>query len=405
MRWGWIVSGALTLAVGGWLYTHVYGIPASVTELVARVIPAAAPAPPALPRAPVPVAVTTLRVEEVPIYLTGIGTVQAYNTVAVKSRVDGQITQILFTEGQDVKAGDPLAIIDPRSFEAQLQQQEAIRQKDQALLQSASLDLQRSESLVSREFASRQIVDQQRATVAQLKAQILNDEAQIQFAKTQLSYTRINAPISGRVGIRQIDAGNFVRAMDPNPIAVITQLQPISVIFTLSATSVAQAKLSLGSVKVPVVALGVDDTTVLDRGTIDLIDNQVDQATGTIKLKASFPNEGLKLWPGNFLNGRLTVDTRKEALTLPSAAVRHGPRGDFAWVVKPDMTVEPRTVTVGQAFGGRTLIERGLARNDRVVIEGWFRLENGAKVEITRTVPSTPGPGTPGQGQPPAQRS
>ncbi len=399
MRLGWMVSGALALVVGALLYAQVYGVPPLVLELAARINPAAAaPAPP--PRPPVPVAVTTVRVEDVPIYLSGIGTVQAYNTVAVKSRIDGQITQILFTEGQDVKAGDPLAIIDPRSLEAQLQQQEALRQKDQATLQSAFLDLQRSESLVTREFATRQTVDQQRATVAQLKAQLLNDEAQIQFAKTQLSYTRVNAPISGRVGIRQIDAGNFVRAMDANPIAVITQLQPISVVFTLSATSVAQANLSLGSVKVPVVALAVDDTTVLDRGTIELIDNQVDQATGTIKLKASFPNEALKLWPGNFLNGRLTVDMKKEGLTVPSAAVRHGPRGDFAWVVRPDMTVEAKTVTVGQVFGGRTLVERGLAKTDRVVIEGWFRLENGAKVEITRTAPATPG-----QGQPPAARS
>jgi membrane fusion protein, multidrug efflux system len=257
---------------------------------------AVTPAPGAVPRAPVPVKVAAATVEDVPIYLSGIGTIQAYNTVNVQSRVDGEITEILFAEGQDVKQGDALAIIDPRPLQAQLEQQIAIRQKDQALLDGAIVDMDRYDGLIQKSFAvTRQVVDQQHALVDQYKAQVKNDDAQIDYARTQLGYTAIRAPIGGRLGIRQVNQGNFLRAITPTTIVTITQLQPISVIFTLAASAVGQTRLGLGQVNAPVAALGPDNTTELDHGVITLVDNQVDQTTGTIKLKASFPNLALKL--------------------------------------------------------------------------------------------------------------
>ncbi len=352
---------------------------ASLRERMAAstTVPSVPPATPA-----VPVSVGTSRSETVKIYLTGIGTVQAYNTVAIKSRVDGEITQILFQEGQDVKVGDPLAIIDPRPLQAQLAQQRAMRAKDAALLEGASLDLKRYQDLVVRNFASRQQVDQTQALVDQYAAQIASDQAQIDYAQTQLDYTTIRSPIEGRAGIRQIDQGNFIHATDTSPIVVITQLRPISVIFNLAASSVAQGKLKPGQTHIPVIAMAADDRTKLDDGTIDLVDNQVDQSTGTIKLKASFPNEALRLWPGDFVNGHIVVDERKNGVTVPTAALRHGPRGDFVWVVSNDQKAELRPVTAGQSINGRVLIERGLKSGEPVVTDGHFRLEAGVAVEI-----------------------
>lgn len=328
------------------------------------------------------VQVATVRSDDVPITLSGIGTVQAYNMVGVRSRVDGEIMEVRFREGQDVKAGDALAVIDPRPLQAQLAQSEATRAKDQALLAGATLDLNRYESLVAKSFASQQQVDQQRALVDQYRAQIRSDEAQIDYARTQLGYTTIVSPIGGRTGIRQIDAGNYIRAGDAGTIVVVSQVQPISVVFTLPASAVAQSRLTLGETNVPVSAYAADDTTLLDTGQVELVDNQVDQTTGTIKLKARFANERLRLWPGNFVNGRLTVDTRRNGVTMPLSALRHGPRGDFAFVVKEGDTVEVRNLISGQASGGRVLVERGLRAGERVVTEGHFRLENGTAVEI-----------------------
>jgi multidrug efflux system membrane fusion protein len=339
------------------------------------------PAPPA-----VPVKVALATAEDVPIYLSGIGTIQAFNTVNVQSRVDGEITQILFTEGQDVKPGDALALIDPRPLQAQLEQQIAVRQKDQALLDGALVDMQRYDQLIAQAVAvTRQVVEQQHALVEQYRAQVKNDDAQIDYARTQLGYTTVRAPIGGRLGIRQVDQGNFLRAVTPTTIVTITQLQPISVIFSLAASAVGETRLHLGQVNAPVVALGQDSVTELDRGTITLVDNQVDPSTGTIKLKASFPNTGYRLWPGNFVNGRITVDIRKNAVTVPAVAIRHGPRGDFVWLAKSDQTAAYRAVGVGQVFGGRGLIERGLAKGEQVVVEGYYRLQNGARIEIEGT--------------------
>jgi multidrug efflux system membrane fusion protein len=380
-----VLTGIIALVVGALVYFQEISL-----EQVQRVwhpaVPAAAVMPP--PPAAVPVVIAVARTEDVPITLSGIGTVQAYNTVNVQSQVDGQISQILFQEGQDVKAGDRLAIIDPRPFQAQLQQQVAARMRDEALLQGARLDLARYQELVKKNYATQQQVDQQQAQVGQYQGAILNDEAQIAYAQTQLGFTVIASPIDGRVGIRQVDAGNFVRAAQGTTIVVVTQLRPISVIFTVSAEAVERSKLSLGTMHVPVVALAQDDRTELDRGTVDVVDNQVDQATGTIKLKANFPNVALKLWPGNFVNGRVIVDTSRDAVTVPSVAVRHGPRCDYAWVVRPDSTAVTRCVTVGQSVADRTMIEKGLAKGAQVVVDGQYRLDEGSKVEITHRAPA-----------------
>ncbi|HSZ93871.1 MAG TPA: efflux RND transporter periplasmic adaptor subunit [Acetobacteraceae bacterium] len=385
MRVVLVLTGIVGLIIGGLVYFQALSL-----EQVQRVwhpaIPAAAVV--SAPLAAVPVVVAAARTEDVPIYLSGIGTVQAYNTVNVQTQVDGQISQILFREGQDVKAGDKLAIIDPRPYQAQLQQQIAARMRDQALLQGARLDLVRYAELVKKDYATQQQVDQQQAQVGRYEGAVLNDEAQIAYAQTQLGFTTITSPIDGRVGIRQVDVGNFVRTAQGTTIVVVTQLRPISVIFTVSAAAVERSKLDLGMAHVPVVALAQDNTTELDRGTTDVVDNMVDQTTGTIKLKASFPNVALKLWPGNFVNGRLIVDTRQDAVTVPSVAVRHGPRCDFAWIVRPDQTAATRCVTMGQTFADRTLIEKGLAKGAEVVVDGQYRLDEGSKVEITHRPPA-----------------
>ena len=385
MRVVLVLTGIIALVVGGLVYFQALPLD-QVQRVWHPAVPASAVAP--LPPAAVPVAVAAARTEDVPIYLSGIGTVQAYNTVNVQTQVDGQISQILFQEGQDVKAGDKLAIIDPRPYQAQLQQQVAARMRDQALLQGARLDLARYVELVKKDFATQQQVDQQRAQVGQYEGAVANDTAQIAYAETQLGFTSIMSPIDGRVGIRQVDVGNFVRAAQGTTIVVVTQLRPISVIFTVSAEAVERSKLDLGVAHVPVIALAKDDTTELDRGSVAVVDNMVDQTTGTIKLKANFPNERLKLWPGNFVNGRLVVDTRHDGVTVPSQAVRHGPRCDFAWIVRPDQTAATRCVTVGQTFADRTLIEKGLAKGAEVVVDGQYRLDEGSKVEITRRPPA-----------------
>jgi multidrug efflux system membrane fusion protein len=390
-----LLCGAAIVSAAAWVYSErIWPAPQLLSWLQLPTLAAPAPAAPSEPRPGpvVPVKVTTVLTEDVPIYLSGIGTVQAYNTVNVQSRIDGEIMQIAFLEGQDVKEGDVLAIIDPRPLQAQLEQQIAIRQKDQALLDGAILDMKRYDTLALKDFATRQQVDQQHTLVNQYKAQVVNDEAQIDYARNQLNYTTIRAPISGRVGIRQIDQGNFIRASDRAALVTITQLKPISVVFTLAAAAVGQTKLTLGQVNAPVTALGPDNTSELDRGVINLVDNQVDQTTGTIKLKATFPNSALKLWPGNFVNGRITVDIRRGAVTVDAIAVRHGPRGDFVWVAKPDQTAAFRPVGVGQVFGGRAMINRGLAKGEQVVTEGYYRLENGSRIEIERGTPKPAAP-------------
>ncbi|UFZ03296.1 efflux RND transporter periplasmic adaptor subunit [Bradyrhizobium ontarionense] len=330
------------------------------------------------------VAVVQVRTDDVPIYVYSIGTVQAYNTVNVKARVDGYITEILFKEGQDVKAGDLLAKIDPVPYQAQLQQQEAARASKLAQLGAAELDLKRYETLAVKDFATRQQVDNQRALVEQYRADLLSFEAQINYAKAQLNYATIVSPIDGKVGVRQVDVGNYVQASSPSTIAVITQLQPISVIFTISSVAAATAQLRPGGAKIPVLAFAPDQTTELDRGIVETVDNQVDPTSGTIKLKATFPNTSLRLWPGDFVNGRVIVDTQRDTLTVPSSAVRHGPNQDFVWVVNDDKVVYT-PVTIGQIFGGRTVLKRGPPAGTTIVVDGHYRLDNGTPVQIVRT--------------------
>jgi multidrug efflux system membrane fusion protein len=334
------------------------------------------------------VQVSQVRTESVPIYLSGIGTVQAYNTVNVTTRVDGQITQILFQEGQDVKRGDPLAIIDPRPYQAQLEQQQAILLKDEALLGQATADLQRYEGLEQKSSIAVQQADDQRFLVRQDRAQVQLDQALVAYAQTQVEYTTIRSPIDGRTGIRQVDQGNIVYAALNSTIVVLTQLRPISVIFTFPSREVAAGKLTPGQTHVPVVAYAADNKAQVDRGNIDLVDNQIDPTTGNIKLKASFPNDGLHLWPGDFVNGKVIIETRHQGLTVPPAALRHGPRGDYVWVVRDDNTVQAQNVLVRQSADGRILIQRDLKPGQRVVTQGHFLLENGRRVEIIE-----PGPG------------
>jgi multidrug efflux system membrane fusion protein len=304
--------------------------------------------------------------------------------VTVRARVDGELNKVLFQEGQDVEAGDVLAQVDPRPYEAQLAQQIANRAKHQALLDNALLNLNRYGNLVNRDFISRQLYDTQTAEVTGVRAQLLDDEAAINYARTQLEYATIKSPIPGRVGIRQVDQGNFVRAAENTTIVVVTQLRPISVVFALPANATAQSGLLPGRSDIAVMAYSSDDTTKLDEGRVELVDNQVDSSTGTIKVKATFPNRDLRLWPGDFVNGRLVVDTKKGGLTIPEAALRHGPLGDFVWIVRSDMTALSRRVQVVQASNGQILLGSGVARGERVITDGYFRLEDGVPVEIVK---------------------
>jgi membrane fusion protein, multidrug efflux system len=351
-------------------------------------------APPYRSEPPVQVTVARAETEDVPLYLNAIGTVQASKTVNVKTRVDGEIQKILFEEGQDVKEGDPLVVIDPRPYDATLRQWQATLQKDKAQVEEAERDLNRYQGLFKTKAITEQQLDQQRALVEVGWAQVDSDRAQIDFAKVQLEYATLRAPITGRAGIRQIDQGNIVHAADNTTIVVLTQLQPISVIFTVPSRAAAQDGLTIGKVRIPVVALGADNFTQLDQGTLDLVDNIVDQTTGTVKLKANFPNADLKLWPGDFVNGRITVNVHRDGLTVPSAAVRHGPQGDYVWVLRNDQTVEARAIGTGRLAHGRTLIARGVRRGELVITDGHFLLTNGRRVEAAGSnvgsIPSRP---------------
>jgi membrane fusion protein, multidrug efflux system len=338
--------------------------------------------------APVRVQVSRVRTEDVPIYLSGIGTVQAFNTVNIITRVDGQITHILFKEGQDVKAGDPLAIIDPRPYEAQLQQEKATLLKDQALRDQAIADLKRYETLEKASSIAEQQADDQRYLVEQDRAQVGIDEALVAYNQTQVDYTTIRAPIGGRIGIRQVDQGNIVYAALNTTIAVLTQLRPISVIFTFPAGDVAHANFVPGETHVPVIAYAADNKTLLDHGTVDLVDNEVDSTTGNIKLRASFPNEQLHLWPGDFVNGHVVVRVLHKGLVVPPSALRHGPRGDFVWVVRDDNTVRLQGVRVHQSESDRILVTGNLKPGEKVVIEGHFLLQNGTRVGVVEPPPA-----------------
>jgi multidrug efflux system membrane fusion protein len=339
--------------------------------------------------APVPVEVAAASTADVPVYLEGLGTVQAFNTVTVKTRVDGQIQKVSFLEGQQVKAGDLLVQIDPRPFQAAYDQVVAKKAQDEAQLANAKLDLDRFMTLLKTNAVGRQQADTQRALVSQLEAAVRADDAAIEAAKVQLDYTTITSPIDGITGIRLVDQGNIVHATDTTGIVVVTQLQPISVVFSLPEDHLKSVSQAMAQGPVVVLAQSRDGKTELDRGTLLLVDNQIDQTTGTLRLKATFPNPQNALWPGQFVNVRLLLRTDHNVLTVPSAAVERGPAGLFTYVVKPDSTVEMRTVTVGQDTGTIAVVDSGLATGDRVVTAGPYRVQPGALVKIGTAVSAT----------------
>jgi membrane fusion protein, multidrug efflux system len=328
--------------------------------------------------APVSVSVAAVQSGDVPIYLDGIGAVQAYNTVAIKSRVDGQIAELRFHDGQEVASGDVIAILDSRSFAATLKQMQANLHKDEAQLINAKADLDRFEKL--NEFATKQSVATQRSLVAQFEAQIASDQAQVDYAETQLAYTTITSPIAGRTGIRQVDVGNIVHAADPAPIVTIAQLHPISVVFTVNADDLPSIDTGPAGRQLPVLAFAKDNRTELAQGTLDVVDNQIDQTTGTVKLRAVFANTDDRLWPGQFVNARLRVAIRHDGLTIPATAIQQGPNGAYVWTVAPNHIVAMTPVVVAHVEDGKALIDQGLGAGQNVVIDGQYGLEPGREV-------------------------
>jgi multidrug efflux system membrane fusion protein len=325
---------------------------------------------------------------DVPVYLEGLGTVQAFYTVTVTARVDGELQKVGFVEGQTVKKGDLIGQIDPRPFQAALDQALAAHDKDVAQLASAKADMDRFELLAPQNLASKQTLDAQHALVGQLQAQIKGDQATIDNARTQLSYTTIVSPIQGKTGIRRVDPGNNVHATDTGGIVVVTQVQPISTIFTLPEEALPTLNRALEGGSVRVTAMSRDGKTELDQGTIALVDNEIDQSTGTIRVKATFPNPHDALWPGEFINARVLVRTEKSALTVPSNAIQRGPNGMFTYVVKADSTVEARPLKVGDESGAVTVIAEGLKEGEQVVLSNQYRLSPGARVHSVASEPS-----------------
>jgi len=331
---------------------------------------------------PVPVTAIEARQQDVPIYLTGLGTVVAFNRVTVHVRVDGELQAVNFTEGQDVKHGEQLAQIDPRPFQAQLDQAQAAKARDEAQLANARLDLDRYMRLIANDYATRQSVDTQKALIAQFEATIRGDQAAIENAAVQLGYTSIVSPFDGRTGMRLIDRGNIVHASDPGGLVVITQVHPIAVVFSLPQDHLQHITSALKQRTLPVFAYGRDEKTAVAVGHLALIDNQIDVATGTIQLKAIFPNDDDALWPGEFIHAHLQTEIRRNAVTVPAEVVQRGADTLFAYVIKPDSTVERRRVTLGPVRDGVAVIDSGLSAGERVVVDGQFKLKPGAKVAV-----------------------
>ena len=357
------------------------GVVAAAVAVVAGVLalrpPRAAEA--AAPPPAVPIVAGAVAQHDVPIYLSGVGTVIAYNNVVARSQITGQIVRIAFTQGQAVKKGDLLAEIDPRPYQAQLDQVTANRDRDQAQLLNAQANLDRYTPLAAKGFATPQLVETQKAQLAQLQAAVKSDEALIENAQVNLGYTRITSPIDGVTGIRQIDDGNIIHPTDPNGLVDITQIQPISLIFTLPEQDLPAIQQQMAQGALTVIADSQDGKTELDRGKLELVDNQIDQTTGTIRLRATFPNEARRLWPGELVDVRLLLKTQHDALTIAASAVQQGPNGAFVYVVDPDTTAEMRPVQVAAIDGGVARIASGLKPNETVVTDGQYRLAPGVR--------------------------
>ena len=379
-RRGIIALAAVLLIAGygGWHYLTMPAADAAVNSADHSAAKAKGPAP-------IPVTIQRVQSADFPVYLNGLGTVQPYDTVTIRSRVDGQVTKVNFRQGDIVKEGDLLVQIDPRPYQAALEQAQAKKAQDEANLHNAELDLARYSTLAQQSFASRQQLDTQQANVNQLTAQIKGDQATIDNATTQLSYTTIKSPLTGKTGFRLVDPGNIVHASDTTGIVSIVKLQPISVVFTAPEENVGAINNALAASKVPVTALASDGTKTLADGHLALVDNQVDQASGTIRMKATFQNKDNALWPGLSVATRLLVETKKNAVVVPNDAIQHGPNGLYAYVVGDDNKAELRDIKVGDEGATQTVALQGLNAGERVVVAGQYRLTKGAVVDPRET--------------------
>jgi multidrug efflux system membrane fusion protein len=369
----WLVL--IGLALGGlalWKWRHVPGDPEG-SHAASR------------QRAPVPVVVGNVQMQNFPIYLNGLGIVQPFNAVTIRARVDGELQQVYFQEGQNVQKGDLIAQIDPRPYQAQFDQAKAKKAQDEAQLASAQLMLQRDAQLIKNRVIDQQTYDTQKYTTDQLQALVQADQAAIDNAQTQLDYAHIVAPISGRVGIRLVDPGNIIHSSDTGGIVTINQVQPISVVFTLPQQDLGKVRDALQQDKaLQVLALDRDNLSTLSDGTLAVLDNQIDSTTATVKLKATFENADFRLWPGQFVNVRLLLETKPDALTVPAPAVQRGPNGMYVYVLSADNKAEMRSISVGSTEDNWTLVESGVQGGDRVVVDGQYRLQPGATVEVTK---------------------
>lgn len=366
------IIGAIVVLLGWWVFHHGSS-PDQSTSTKASGRRGAGPG------GPVPVVAGKVEQKDMPIYLDGLGTVQAFNTVTVHPRVDGALVQVNFVEGKDVKTGDLLAVVDPKPYQAVLDQAKAQAALDQVTLKRQA------------DLRARNVIAQQDYDTAVANAE--KSKAAADAAQVNLDYCSIRSPIDGRTGVRLVDIGNVVHAADQNGIVVITQMHPISVVFTLPEQKL-QEILSQGGANggLHVSALDRGNTNVLDEGTLAVVDNEIDQTTGTVKLKATFPNDQLQLWPGKFVNARLVLTTRKDAAVIPSSVVQRGPQGTYAYLIKPDNTVEMRPIKVAQTEGNVALVDEGLQPGEQVVVDGQYKLQPGAHVELTTPPPSKQAP-------------
>ncbi|WP_428672702.1 efflux RND transporter periplasmic adaptor subunit [Reyranella sp.] len=364
------VTALLAVAAAGYFFIDQAGL----DKARAADVPAAPPG--------IPATVGFAEKKDIPVYVRGIGSVQAFNMVSVKSRVDGQIMKVAFKEGQEVKAGDPLFQIDPRPYQAALDQATAAKQRSKAQLVGAEADLERYGKLIGSGYQSRQSFDQQKAITDALKGAIAGDQAAIDTARLNLGYADIRAPIDGRTGSRQVDPGNLVQTSQNTALVTITQTRPIFVNFTVPQDQTDTIRINQKVAPLEVIAYSSDEKTELARGKVTLIENQIDAATGTLKLKGTFENADERLWPGEFVSVRLVLSTRKDAVTVPQRTVMQGASDSFVYLVKADNTVERRTVEIAASQDGVAVIGKGLDAGDKVVIDGQYRLTNGARIRV-----------------------